>query len=723
MVITVLYVDDEPALLRLGVRYLERLDPELKVTGVECVDEALQALDSGRFDAVVADYQMPDHDGLTLLREVRAQYDRLPFILLTGHGGEEVAIKALNLGADSYLQKVGSPRAQFTELAQRIRTVVDQRQVETALARSEARFRSYFQIPLIGITILGEAGEIREANRKALEILGRTPEVLKNLSWLDVVVPLERTRENEEFERAFTDPRGCIPREVRVERGDGRTAIVVVSMAPVRPEGESPFLVALIEDVTEQRRTSRALQEREAGYRAVVEAMTEGLLIHVGGNVVFMNTAAANILGLNSPREGIGRAMRTWIPPDKSGETGAWFGDLVDGPVPGEGRLVRADGQIVQIEMTAGPVGFQDQEAVQVVFRDVTKARAQTCSLAESESRYRAIFERAGEGILLLTADIGDSGRIIAANKAAADYYGRSTDELEGVRIVEVEATSDKTRLSEKIGSLEEGAWLSGSTDHLRRDRTPFPVDYSIGLIEYGGTHHVIAFIRDVTERRMAELAARRASEKLNLLSSITRHDILNQVTALLLYLELSSEDTKDPVISSYVEKELTLTRNIQRLITFTKDYQDLGARPPIWHPLEQTVSEGVRMAGKIRFVLEFGTMHYEVYADPLFPRVFTQIAENTANHAPTASRLKVWADERDRSLVITCEDDGPGMDNEAREDCFKRRPDGTGLGLCLCRDILSITGIEIHVAQETSSGARFEIVVPPGGFRRTGQS
>lgn len=718
MVITVLYVDDEPALLRLGARYLEQIDPEIRVTGARCVDDAMKALETGSFDAIVADYQMPDHDGLAFLREVRARHDRLPFILLTGHGGEEVAIQALNLGADSYLQKGGSPRAQYADLAQQIRTVVEQRQVQVALARSEARFRSYFQIPLIGITIIGEAGVIREANRKALEILGRTPEMLQALSWMDLVVPNERNHEYEEFERAFIDPRGCIPREVRIERGDGKTADVVVSMAPVHPDGESPFLVALIEDVTEQRRTLRALEEREAGYRAVVEAMTEGLLIQVDGYVVFMNSAAATILGLALPGEGIGQEIRTWMSPE--GIEG-WFGEPVNRPVPGEGQLVRADGRTIEVEMTAAPVGFQDQQAVQVVFRDVTGARAQARALAESESRYRAIFERAGEGILLLTAETGDTGRVVAANQAAAACYGRSAAELVESRISEIEAVSDGNSLSRRLGDLEGDAWLSGSTEHLRRDGTPFPVDYSIGLIEFAGSRHVLTFIRDVTERRMAEEAARRASEKLNLLSSITRHDILNQVTALLLYLELSSEDTKDPVISSYVEKELSLTRNIQRLITFTKDYQDLGAHPPIWHPLEETVKEGVRMAGTTMFTFECGEMPYEVYADPLFPRVFTQIAENTAHHAPGATRLSVRTEEDARNLVITCEDDGPGLSTEAREGCFKRRPDGTGLGLCLCRDILSITGIEIREAIQNGPGARFEIQVPARGFRRTG--
>lgn len=720
MGISVLYVDDEPALLQLGRLHLERIDPELRISGVNSADEALAALEAGGYDAIVADYQMPGHDGLGFLREVRSRHGRLPFILLTGHGREEVAIEALNLGADFYLQKGGSPRAQYAELAHRIRAAVERRRDELALSRSEARFRSYFQIPLIGIAILGDDGGIREANRKAHAILGHSADGLSTLSWFDLFASAEQDRERDEFRRALTDPRGCVPREVRIDRGDGLTADVVVSMAPVRQDGESTFLVALIEDVTEQRQTARALREREAGYRAVVEAMAEGLLIHVDGCVVFMNTAAARILGLNSPSEGVSRPVLTWIHPDDGMAPRSWPGRCGAQHVSERGRLVRTDGRPIEVEMTAAPVGFQSREAIQVVFRDVTDACSQARALAESEERYRAVFERAGEGIMILTAGRDDPGRIVAANQAAAACYGRSTADLVGLRLDAIEAGTGPSSMTWRLPTLEDGAWLKGTTDHMRPDRTLFPVDYSIGLVEYGGSRHALAFIWDRTDQRMAEAAAQRANEKLSLLSSITRHDILNQVTALLLYLELSSEDATDPVLRSYVEKELALTRNIQRLISFTKDYQDLGAEPPAWQSIDEVVHNGLRMAGQVRFALECEPMPYEVYADPVFARVFTQLAMNTSVHAPTASRLHVRANEGEHGLVIACDDDGPGLSEQARRGCFKRRADGTGWGLCLCRDILSITGIEIREAGGPASGAYFELLVPMQSYRHS---
>jgi len=88
------------------------------------VSEAMAALGQRHFDVIVSDYQMPEEDGIQFLKSLRAAGDRMPFILFTGKGREEVVIEALNQGADSYLQKGGDPRAQFAELANMIERAV-----------------------------------------------------------------------------------------------------------------------------------------------------------------------------------------------------------------------------------------------------------------------------------------------------------------------------------------------------------------------------------------------------------------------------------------------------------------------------------------------------------------------------------------------------------------------------------------------------------------------
>ncbi len=126
--ITILYVDDDPDLLSIGRRFLEKLG-SYRVESVQSALAALDHLKSSSVDLVLSDYQMPDMDGITFLKEVRSSYGDLPFILFTGRGREEVVIEALNSGADFYLQKGGDPRSQFVELDFTIQQAVTRRRI------------------------------------------------------------------------------------------------------------------------------------------------------------------------------------------------------------------------------------------------------------------------------------------------------------------------------------------------------------------------------------------------------------------------------------------------------------------------------------------------------------------------------------------------------------------------------------------------------------------
>jgi PAS domain S-box-containing protein len=124
--ITVLYVDDDPDLLAIGCRFLQRIGG-YRVEPVHSACEALLRLQELEVDLVLSDYQMPEMDGITFLKVVRQDYVDLPFILFTGRGREEIVIEALNSGADFYLQKGGDPRSQFVELDHKIRQAVSRR--------------------------------------------------------------------------------------------------------------------------------------------------------------------------------------------------------------------------------------------------------------------------------------------------------------------------------------------------------------------------------------------------------------------------------------------------------------------------------------------------------------------------------------------------------------------------------------------------------------------
>ncbi len=117
--ITVLHVDDEEDILDITHEFLALDGIESRTTTDPML--ARRLLDEEEFDVLISDYQMPTMDGLVLLNSLRKDGISIPFILFTGKGREDVAIHALNSGADFYLQKGGDPRSQFAELSNMVR--------------------------------------------------------------------------------------------------------------------------------------------------------------------------------------------------------------------------------------------------------------------------------------------------------------------------------------------------------------------------------------------------------------------------------------------------------------------------------------------------------------------------------------------------------------------------------------------------------------------------
>jgi PAS domain S-box-containing protein len=118
------------------------IDKRFEIDLVCCVDEAFKKIKKQKYDVIVSDYEMPQKNGLDFLKELKEQKSRLSFILFTGKGREEVAIKALNLGADGYFDKQGSPETVFGELAHGIRMIKQRKEAESALHETQILMNS-----------------------------------------------------------------------------------------------------------------------------------------------------------------------------------------------------------------------------------------------------------------------------------------------------------------------------------------------------------------------------------------------------------------------------------------------------------------------------------------------------------------------------------------------------------------------------------------------------
>jgi PAS domain S-box-containing protein len=228
----------------------------------------------------------------------------------------------------------------------------------------------------------------------------------------------------------------------------------------------------------------------------------------------------------------------------------------------------------------------------------------------------------------------------------------------------------------------------------------------------------------DITDRKLAETTLLRVNQKLNVISQLTRQDLTNQTFVLNSYLELAKSHAagQDYIIET-LEKGIQEIRLIHETIEYSKDYQDMGAKPPTWQNVKMMMLFGLShiSIGNIRHSIETGDLG--IFADPLLEKVCQRLFENSVKHGGHVTRIRVWHTVTPNGLTIFFEDDGIGIPQEKKEQIFLRSEDtgrATTRSLIFVREILSITGITIRETGEPGKGVRFEMAVPKGAWRTT---
>ncbi|MBN1432725.1 MAG: PAS domain S-box protein [Methanomicrobiaceae archaeon] len=227
---------------------------------------------------------------------------------------------------------------------------------------------------------------------------------------------------------------------------------------------------------------------------------------------------------------------------------------------------------------------------------------------------------------------------------------------------------------------------------------------------------------RDITFRKKIEEELSKANAKLNLLSSVTRHDVLNQVTALYGYIEVTRDLYEEyDELNVLLSKMEAIMGTIQHQISFTKDYQEIGIDNPVWHHLGETINGAALMLNLNGILLRIDTNDYEVFADPLFDKVVYNLVENSLRHGGgEISEIRFSVDEAEGVFVLVYEDDGKGISYENKDKILiKGFGENTGYGLFLTENILSITGMRIHECGVPCEGVRFEIAIPKDRIRK----
>jgi PAS domain S-box-containing protein len=591
--------------------------------------------------------------------------------------------------------------------------------VETTLDITERR-RSRELLQMIQFSIdqaedlifwFGEDGRFIYVNDAASGLLEYTREELLGMRVPDVCPELPPQDWNEEW-GTLERKKSSVIRTVLRPR-DGTTIPVEIKGTLVRI-GERPAACAIARDLRDQIRAEEALRASEEKFRGIAQRSSDMIYTcyHEGG-ITYISPAVERILGY-TPEELIGEKCRDYIL-DSSRE--AWQrcydavsrGDMVQGEVI---EFRRKGGSVAVIEVSESPIVRDDRVVgVQTVGRDITERLKVRKALEESERRFRTLVESAEDVILI----IDRTTRITYANPYAARMLGRDRASIEGETLEELFTPE----MVDPVEELRKKVFDSGETVRFTffHPMSNHWFDVTMVPLQREGTQvtTLCCIARDITDQKHMEQSFAQANAKLQLLSSITRHDILNQITALLAYVTLLKEQVpENPEIQRYIDLIEELTYRIEGQISFTRDYENMGVKQPAWQNVRQTVERAGDSLSLDTIDLSVETGTLEVFADPMLEKVFSNLISNSIQHGGGVTRIRISARKRDGGAVILVEDDGTGIPEEMKEDIFcKGVGKHKGYGLFLAREILSITGISIHESGRAGEGARFELEVP----------
>ena len=492
--------------------------------------------------------------------------------------------------------------------------------------------------------------------------------------------------------------------------------------SPVKDEENDQVraVTVVLTDISERKAAEQEIKHSEERLKILFDLAPEAyFLTDIKGTFVDSNQAVTELTGFT--KEDLrGRNIFTMglIASMHITKTAVLFARNALGKATGpeEMKILRKNGSEVYAEVATYPIRIVDQNLVMTIARDISQRRAAEVALKEREEQYRLLVNNANECVLVLR-----STTIIFSNPKSSIILQRSFEDLSGTDLLTLIHPDDKTKIQDLISEVAaSGAVHAGHTARVYNNAGDIRwLEIGLVNITWRDEPAILLLGNDVTERKIAQDSLVQSNKKLNLLSSITRHDVLNQITILLAYLDLLKKKNTDEKLVPFIEKQVEATQAIRGQIVFTKEYQDVGVKAPQWQNLADKI-QAARDVRRSEFVgWDDNLSRIEIFADPLLEKVFLNLISNSLMHGEKVTRIYFSAVQQDDALILVYEDDGIGIpDNEKRKIFEHGFGKNTGFGLFLSREILSITGLSITEKGQAGTGVRFEILVPAHIYR-----
>jgi signal transduction histidine kinase len=345
--------------------------------------------------------------------------------------------------------------------------------------------------------------------------------------------------------------------------------------------------------------------------------------------------------------------------------------------------------------------------------------KERTTELSEINAFTQATIDSTADGILV----IDPSGKVKGYNRTAREMLDiRSPDETKEDDLMISRLTHYQMTKPESLDELLFLAFPEGKQVFTTELTSLSGRNYDLSITPYrvhGEVRGRVLNFHDITDKKHSEEMLIVMNRKLHLLSGISRHDILNQISALKLYLYLLQQDPAEKEVLEYFDRMNRTLRLMQQHVESSGEYEDIGIHQPSWQDPRAVFLKGAIPFADHGIRFSVSNISYEILADPLLERVFYNLIDNSVRHGGQVTTVTLCEECKGETLLLIYQDDGVGIDPGEKDRIFKKGfGRHTGFGMFLVQEILSITRIVIREDGIPGSGVRFELTVPSQAFR-----
>ncbi|MBD3410872.1 MAG: PAS domain S-box protein [Ignavibacteriales bacterium] len=713
-------------------------------------DEGLAALVSGKYDFAVVDHFLPGESGLRLIETARERGVDTPCVVLTGSEDREIEVAATEAGADDFITK----RALTAEALERTaRFAVERQRSNVASIVEHERMRRLFESSPDPIFETDSDGVILAANQTGAKALGYdNPEELIGLrsrqfiktEFIEPIV--ERMREFKENDNLPVVP---FIESVTV-RKDGSTFHAASNFQPVRDErGELKSVIIAVRDISEWKDLQRKLEASEKRYRELVETIPYGVFeINLEGVIVYSNKAHHEMHGYE-PGELVGKSLQIFYPDEDEWKTQqAYMARMfADKPTPSifYGNYHKKNGDRMEAEIAWNYRRDDDGNVIGVVsiVTDVGKRLAARRELHRQKERLDflannspAVIYRISLPVCLLEGITENVKDLLGFT--AAEFYDKPGLWLEKVHPEEFGdlqerfknlAIPDSHELTYRFRTKSgEYRWIQDRFRTIRGDD--------------GEPTEIIGAMTDAHDRVTAELALKESEKRMRELNatkdkffSIIAHDLRAPFQGMMSLTEMAralprTEGANEirSIASKLKDEAKRANELLENLLAWAKvqtgkiepaprrvkigDAADAAAKP-----LQQMASEK-----NVSFSIDADDIVAFVDLDMLAV-VLRNLFSNATKHSPPGGVVSLRASATGGDVKIIVEDEGKGFDERDVHKLFRidvnpnelrhRDPNGSGLGLILCREFIELNKGTIRAENRDEGGARIVMRLP----------